>query len=90
VVAGPDNAAAELVEEGVNGYIAASADPEVMAGALIEVLEAGEALRRSTFDWYRAHASELSIESSLAAVERAYGGSDVSRERSASGAEATR
>ena len=28
VVAGPDNAAVELIEEGVNGFVAASADPD--------------------------------------------------------------
>ncbi len=31
VVAGEDNAAVELVQEGVNGFVAASAEPEVVA-----------------------------------------------------------
>ncbi len=34
VVAGPDNAATELVEEGVNGTIAASAEPRDLAAAI--------------------------------------------------------
>jgi len=74
VVAGPENAAVELVEPGVNGFIAARPDADELAALVIEVVRAGEELRRSTRDWYRAHAAELSIESSLAAVERAYAG----------------
>jgi glycosyltransferase involved in cell wall biosynthesis len=72
VVAGPDNAAVELIEPGVNGFIAASPDPEAIAELIVEAIDAGESLRHSTFDWYRRHASELSIESSLRAIERAY------------------
>jgi glycosyltransferase involved in cell wall biosynthesis len=72
VVDGPENAATELIEPGVNGYVAVSADPRAIAERVIEVVRAGATLRRSTVDWYRAHAQELSIESSLAAVEAAY------------------
>jgi glycosyltransferase involved in cell wall biosynthesis len=74
VVAGPDNAAVELIDPGVNGFIAGSADPDAIAALLLEVVRGGEALRRSTLDWYRSHAGELSIEGSLAAVESAYSG----------------
>jgi glycosyltransferase involved in cell wall biosynthesis len=74
VVAGPDNAAVELIEQGVNGFVAASADPDAIAALLLEVVRGGESLRRSTLAWYRSHAGELSIESSLAAVESAYTG----------------
>ena len=72
VVDSPDNAATELIEPGVNGFIAASADPEQVAARLLEAIDAGRALRRSTLRWYREHERELSIESSLAAVEEAY------------------
>jgi glycosyltransferase involved in cell wall biosynthesis len=72
VVAAPDNAATELVEDGVNGMIVPSPAPEELAAAVVRVVESGAALRRSTLDWYRRHAAELSIESSLSAVERAY------------------
>jgi len=71
VVAGPENAATELIEPGVNGLIAGSADPERLAAAIVEVVRAGEQLRHSTMEWYRHHQGELSIESSLGAVERA-------------------
>jgi len=73
LVAGPENAATELIEPGVNGVIADSADPGELARAIVRVVRAGEAMRRSTRGWYERHAAELSIESSLAAVQRAYG-----------------
>ena len=41
VVAGADNAATELVEEGVNGIIAPSAEPRDLADAIVRVHEAG-------------------------------------------------
>ena len=40
--------------------------------AVVEVVRAGEAMRPSTGEWYRRHQAELSIESSLEAVEAAY------------------
>jgi glycosyltransferase involved in cell wall biosynthesis len=73
VVADEDNAASELVEHGVNGFIAASATPADLAEAIVRVREAGAELRRSTADWYVAHRRELSLESSLDAVAAAYG-----------------
>jgi glycosyltransferase involved in cell wall biosynthesis len=72
VVAGPENAATELIEPGVNGFIAPSADPAAIADRIIEVIQRGTELRRSTLEWYRAHAHELSIDSSLETVEAAY------------------
>jgi glycosyltransferase involved in cell wall biosynthesis len=77
VVAGPDNAATELIEPGVNGFVATSADPAEIARCVIEAVRGGAELRRSTLDWYRAHASELSIKSSLGDVLAAYG--DIAR-----------
>ena len=41
VVAGPDNAATELVVDGENGFIARSASPEDLATAIVRVSEAG-------------------------------------------------
>ena len=74
VVAGEDNAAVELVEDGVNGFVAASAEPHDLADAIARVHEGGAALRGSTAAWYRAHAHELSLEASLDAVSAAYAG----------------
>jgi glycosyltransferase involved in cell wall biosynthesis len=72
VVAGPENAATELIEPGVNGLIAASTEPGELAGAILRVIDAGIEMRRSTRSWYDAHRGELSIESSLGAVLDAY------------------
>jgi glycosyltransferase involved in cell wall biosynthesis len=72
VVQGPENAAVELVEEGVNGFVLASADPELLADAVVRVAEGGSELRSSTIDWYRRHREQLSLESSLREVEKSY------------------
>jgi glycosyltransferase involved in cell wall biosynthesis len=75
VVRDPDNAATELVEEGVNGFVAESADPDAIAAAILRVHEAGPALRESTAAWFAAHAQRLSLRSSLAVVAEAYAAS---------------
>ncbi|MGH2880968.1 MAG: glycosyltransferase family 4 protein [Solirubrobacteraceae bacterium] len=72
VVAAPDNAAVELVAPGVSGVIAANADPETIAQAIVQVLDAGMAMRQSTADWFAEHAQALSLESSLEAVLAGY------------------
>ena len=72
VAAGPDNAAVELVEEGVNGAIATSTEPGDLAAAIVRVHDLGAALRRSTTDWYDANAYRLSLEASLGEILRVY------------------
>ena len=72
VVRGGENAATELVEEGINGFVVDSADPEVLADAIVRAVAGGSQLRASAFDWYRDHRDELSIESSLHQVEASY------------------
>jgi glycosyltransferase involved in cell wall biosynthesis len=72
VVAGEDNAAVELVEEGVNGVVAASAEPEAVAEAIVRVHAAGMALRESTARWFAENSQRLSLESSLRAVLASY------------------
>ena len=77
VVAGPDNAAVELIEEGENGFVAASAEPEDLAAAILRVHAAGQGLRESTASWFAANAERLSIGHSLAIVSRAYAGAEA-------------
>jgi glycosyltransferase involved in cell wall biosynthesis len=77
VVAGPDNAAVELIAEGENGFVAASAEPDDIAAAIARVHAAGPALRESTAAWFAAHRDELSIEGSLQAVAESYAGEEV-------------
>jgi glycosyltransferase involved in cell wall biosynthesis len=72
VVADPDNAAVELIDDGVNGVVAASASPADLAAAILRVHAGGEALRRSTREWFVANACRLSLEHSLELVSRVY------------------
>ncbi|NEN07022.1 glycosyltransferase family 4 protein [Diaminobutyricibacter tongyongensis] len=52
VVAGEDNAAAELVHDGVNGFVAESVSADDLGSAILRVLDAGEGLRVSTLGWF--------------------------------------
>lgn len=72
VVAAPDNAAVELVAEGVNGMVVQSADAEAIAEAIVRVHESGMALRQSTASWFAENAERLSLESSLRTVLDSY------------------
>ena len=72
VTAGPDNAAVELVDDGVNGVVAPSASPADLAAAIVRVAEGGDALRRSTAAWFETSLNELSLAGSLDAVAAAY------------------
>jgi glycosyltransferase involved in cell wall biosynthesis len=72
VVAAPDNAAVELVADGVNGVIADSADPETIADAIVRVHRAGPEMRESTAGWFAENAERLSLESSLRSVLQSY------------------
>ncbi len=72
VVAGEDNAATELIEDGVNGAIAPRADPQAVADAIVRVHDGGLPLRESTARWYAQHAVELSLEHSLRLVLASY------------------
>jgi glycosyltransferase involved in cell wall biosynthesis len=73
LVAGEDNAATELVADGVNGVVVAEPSPELLADAIIRVHKSGQALRTSTADWFAANAARLSIDGSLSKVVASYG-----------------
>ena len=68
VVAAPDNAAVELVDDGVNGVVAPDGSPEALAAAI----RAAAPLRASTAAWFARQARELSVAGSLDAVLAAY------------------
>jgi glycosyltransferase involved in cell wall biosynthesis len=72
VVAGPDNAAADLVSDGQNGYVAPSASPEDLAAAIERVHAGGHALRERTAAWFAANAERLSLEASVKRVLESY------------------
>lgn len=72
VVAGPENAATELVAEGMNGAIAETASPEALSAAILRVVEAGPKLRVSTARWFEENISRLLLDRSLELVVREY------------------
>jgi glycosyltransferase involved in cell wall biosynthesis len=72
VVRAPDNAAVELVEDGVNGVVAESTEADDLAAAILRVHDGGDALRASTCAWFAANATRLSLERSLEQVAASY------------------
>lgn len=72
VVAHPDNAAAELVDDGENGIVVDSAEPEALADAIVRAHSKGEELRRATRAWYARNAARLAIDTSVDRVIAAY------------------
>jgi glycosyltransferase involved in cell wall biosynthesis len=72
VVAGEDNAATELIADGVNGVIAADDAPQTVAAAIEQVHRQGIALRETTASWFNEHASSLALEASLDIVLESY------------------
>jgi glycosyltransferase involved in cell wall biosynthesis len=68
VVAGPENAATELVAPGINGTISPSADPEDLAEAMLGVLDGGAELRSTTARWFEDSADKLRLDRSLQLV----------------------
>ncbi|WP_210491589.1 glycosyltransferase [Patulibacter sp. SYSU D01012] len=79
VVEGPDNAAVELVDDGVNGHVAAEATGDSIAGAIVACHAAGEDLRASTRAWCAEHAERLSLDASLRVVSAGYAPDTVRR-----------
>jgi glycosyltransferase involved in cell wall biosynthesis len=73
VVAGDDNAAAWLVNDGVNGYVAASTEADALGAALVRALDGGEELRASTRDWFSAARRTQNLDASLDELLRRYG-----------------
>jgi len=69
----PDNAAKELIVNGVNGYVVDDWTPANLAKAVVEVVKQGPQLRDSTLAWHRDSWQELSVQSSVERLERVYG-----------------
>lgn len=72
VVAAPDNAAVELIEDGVNGVVAPSAAAADLAEAILRVRALGADLRRSTAAWFARRAGDLTADRSADEVIAAY------------------
>jgi glycosyltransferase involved in cell wall biosynthesis len=74
LVSDEDNAAAEFVVEGKNGFLTPSASADDLSAAIVWISEDGAELRSSTLAWFAGNASRLSLESSLRIVSAAYDG----------------
>ncbi len=61
-LAGPDNAAVELIEDGVNGFVVERA--EDLPATIAKTHALGDELRRSTADWFSRRAPGLSASAS--------------------------
>ena len=72
VVAGTDNAAAELVHNGVNGSVAASVKPYELAAAIVAVVTAGEPLRKSTEAWFEQERTTGGLTRSIDQILQVY------------------
>jgi glycosyltransferase involved in cell wall biosynthesis len=72
VVAGPENAATELIEPGVNGYVASSRDAGVLGSLIATAVRDAEALERSTREWYAPRREQLSLRHSVEVVVLTY------------------
>ena len=65
VVAHEDNAAVDLIEQGINGFIVAPGEAATLASGIVEAVSAGPALRRSSAEWFAKASVELSLSASL-------------------------
>jgi len=68
VIPGPNNAAADLIQPGVNGFLAASHAPKDLAAALCAAVQAGDPLRASTLGWAQASRRGKSMQDSVLAL----------------------
>lgn len=72
LVAAPDNAAVEHIEEGTNGFVAPDASPGALAERIVAAWERREELRASTSGWFAANARRLSLRTSVERVVERY------------------
>ena len=64
LVAGANNSAVELVEEGANGFVAAEPSAAALAAAIVAAVAGGDELRARVRRWYAANAARLSFAAS--------------------------
>jgi glycosyltransferase involved in cell wall biosynthesis len=67
LVAAGDNAAVELIDDGVNGHVCASADPGEQARAVL-ALAADDAIHERTRAWYEEHRARFSVATCAAEI----------------------
>lgn len=62
VVEAEDNAAVELVDDDVNGFVASSTEPEVLGAAIVRAVRGGRDLRVRSREWFEVAARERTVE----------------------------
>jgi len=72
VVNDPDNAACELVQEGVNGFIAKDRSAESLAEAILSIHKRDAELRSSTAQWFAKNSERLSLDNVLEQLMSVY------------------
>jgi glycosyltransferase involved in cell wall biosynthesis len=72
VVRAPKNAATELIEEGINGYIAEDASPVALSRAILKVYKAGPTQVTKTWAWFKHNQIRLGIDFTVEEIERIY------------------
>jgi glycosyltransferase involved in cell wall biosynthesis len=65
VVAHEDNAAVELIVEGVNGFVVVPDDPGALAAGILKAVRGGPRLRSSTADWFARARGDHGLSASL-------------------------
>jgi glycosyltransferase involved in cell wall biosynthesis len=85
LVDGDDNASVELVEDERNGKVAASVAPEHLGAAIVDVVSAGETLRKTTLAWFTEVSTTRTVrvtaQQILARLEEAVGRRSVANLR---------
>jgi glycosyltransferase involved in cell wall biosynthesis len=76
VVAGPDNAATELIADGENGIIVPVPSPAALAEAILTIHAQADAFRASTRAWFCRNARELALDASVERLLVEYGGGE--------------
>jgi len=75
LVEDPGNAATELVQYGVNGFVSPSTSPDDLGSAIIDAIDGGDPLRASSRRWYedavRTRTVERTVDRILSAVDPA-------------------
>jgi glycosyltransferase involved in cell wall biosynthesis len=68
LVAGPDNSAVELIEEGINGFVAPDASARTLGSAIVNAVRGDESLRGATASWFQSSAASISAAQSASVV----------------------
>jgi glycosyltransferase involved in cell wall biosynthesis len=72
VVRGPENAAPELIEHGVNGFVSNSASPSDLSALILTAIRERDRIGSSTRNWYEQNKRALSLNASVERIDAEY------------------